>query len=157
MAKLDEMSHGSVDARGIVQQDGADLGIFQVKLCEYDGHVVDRELIEHRLFTAEGEHGDALHFALQHASYAVGQLVGFAVGGADQDLVAASDGDFFEAGNELREEGIGNVFNNDPKNTAPPRYQAPRMGVGEVIELFDGLPDALRQFLADRGRLVDGA
>ncbi len=50
-----------------------DLGIVELELGQHHGHIVMHQLVEHRLFLAEGEHGDAFDLALQHAAHAVGQ------------------------------------------------------------------------------------
>ena len=49
------------------------------------------------------------------------------------------------------------LFRSNPKNAAAPRDQAACMGVGEVVQLLDGLPNPLRKLLAHRRRAVDGA
>ncbi len=77
--------------------------------------------------------------------------------GTDQDLVAVRDGNLFKALDQLREKGVGDVFDDDAEDAAAARNQAARMGVGEVIELLDGLPDPLGQPLAHCRRSVDGA
>ena len=72
VAQLDQVIDGRMDAGGVVKQDGAGLGIVELELGEHDGHVAVHELIEDRLFFAEGHDGDALDFALQHAADAGG-------------------------------------------------------------------------------------
>ncbi len=115
------------------------------------------KLVEDRLFFAEGQHGHAFNLALKHAAHAGGEDGGIAVGGADQDFIAVGHGDLFKALDELGEEGIGDVFDDDAEDAAAPGDQAARMGVGEVLELIDGLPDPLGQTFADCRRAVDGA
>ena len=61
------------------------------------------ELVEHRLLFAEGQHGHAFDFALEHAAHAGGQHGGIAVGGADQNFVAVGHCDLFEALDQFRE------------------------------------------------------
>ncbi len=61
------------------------------------------------------------------------------------------DGDLFKALDELGEEWIGDVFDDDAEDAAATGDQAARMGVGKVLELLDGLPDALAEPFADRG------
>ena len=157
VAELREMIDGGVNAGGVVEQDGAGLGVVEVELGQDDGHVAVHELIEHRLFFAEGHDGDAFDLALQHAADAGGEHGRVAVGGADQNLVAVGDGDLFEALDELREEGVGDVFNDDAEEAAAAGDEGARVGVGEVVELLDGLPDALAEAFADQGRAVDGS
>ena len=66
-------------------------------------------------------------------------------------------GNLFKALNQLREKGVGNVFHNDAQNAAAAGDQAARMGIGKVVQLADGAPDALGQAVADRRRAVDGS
>ena len=54
VAELDEVIDGGVNAGGVVEQDGAGLGVVELELGQHDGHVAVHELIEHRLFFAEG-------------------------------------------------------------------------------------------------------
>ena len=102
-------------------------------------------------------HGHALDLALQHAADAGGEHGGIAVGGTDQDLVAVGDGDLFKALDQLREEGVGDVFNDDAEEAAAAGDQGARVGVGEVVELLDGLPNALGEPFADQRGAVDGS
>ena len=53
------------------------------------------------------------------------------------------DSDFFKALDQFGKEGVGDVFNNDPQEAAAARDKGARMGVGEVVELLDCVPDAL--------------
>ena len=133
------------------------LGSSSLNSARTIGHVVERELIEHGLFFAEGEHRDAFHFALEHAAHAGGEHGGIAVGRADQNLVAVGDGDLFEALDQFREERIGDVFNDDAEKAAAAGDQGARVGVGKVVQLLDRLPNALGELFADDGRAVDGA
>ena len=109
-----------------------------------------RELIEDGLFLAEGHYGDAVDFALQHAPRTHGKHLGIAIGGADKNLVATGDGDFFEALDQLREERVGDGFDNDAEEAAAARNQRTRMGVGQIVELLDRLPDSFAEALADQ-------
>ena len=89
------------------------------------------QLVEDRLFLAEGEHGDALDLALQHAANAAGQHGRVAVRGADQDLVAVGDRDLFKALDQLGKEGVGDVFNDDAEEPAAAGDQACAHGCWE--------------------------
>ncbi len=93
----------------------------------------------------------------KHAARAGGQHGGIAVGGADENLVAVRDGDLFEALDQFGEEGIGDVFDDDAEEAAAAGDQRARVGVGKVVELLDGLPDAFGEALADQRRAVDGS
>jgi hypothetical protein len=89
------------------------LGSSRLNSASTMGNVAMHQLIEHRLFLAEGHHGHAFHLALQHAAHAGGEHGRVAVRRADQNLVSVRHGDLFKALDQLREEGVGNVFNND--------------------------------------------
>ena len=115
------------------------------------------ELVEHGFLFAEGHHGDSVDLALQHAARACGQHRGIAVGGAHQNFVAARHRDLFEALDQLGEEGIGDVFDDDAEQAAAAGDQGARVGVGQVVELLDGLPDTLAETVADQRRTVDGS
>ena len=84
-----------------------------MELGKHHGDIVMRQLVQDRFFLAEGHHGHALHLALQHAPDTTGQKVGIAVRGADQNFVAVGDGDLLKTLNQLREEGVCNIFNDD--------------------------------------------
>ncbi len=113
-----------MNAGGVVEQDGAGLGIVELELGKHDGNVAIDELIEHRFFFAEGHDGDAFDLALEHAANAGGQHGRIAVGGADQNLVAVGHGDLFEALDQFGEERIGDVFNDDAEEAAAAGDQA---------------------------------
>ncbi len=157
MPETGEMANGGVNAGGVVEKNGAGLGIVELELGKNDGNAAVHELIEHGFFFAEGHHGHAVDLALQHAARAGGQDGGIAVGGADQNLVAARDGDLFEALDQLGEEGIGDVFDDDAEQAAAAGDQGARVGVGQVVELLDGLPDAFAEAVADQRRAVHGS
>ena len=59
------------------------------------------------------------------------------------------DCDLFEVLNQLREKGIRDVLDDDPEDTASTRHEAARMGIGKIIQLFDGLPYTLGEPVAD--------
>ena len=65
-----------VNAGGVVEQDGAGLGVVELELGKHDGHAAMHELVEHRFFFAEGHHGHALDLALQHAAHAAVRTAG---------------------------------------------------------------------------------
>src|ERR1039458_7252593 len=98
------MMNRLMNAGGVIEENGAGLGVVDFKLGEYDGHAPVRELIEHGLFLAEGHDSNAIDFALEHAASACGQHGRVAVGGTDENLIAASDGDLFETLDQFREE-----------------------------------------------------
>jgi len=58
-------------------------------------------------------------------------MTGLLLEEADQNLVAVGHGHFLEALDQLREEGIGNVFNNDAEKAAAARNQGCARGCWE--------------------------
>ena len=134
------MVYSGMDAGGVIEQDGAGFGVGQLELRQDDGDITIHQLVKDALFFAESHDGDAVDFALDHATHATGKNSGIAVGRADQDLVAVSDGDLLEALDEFWKEWIGNVFDDDPEQAAAARDQGAGVGIGKIIELFNGLP-----------------
>ena len=114
----DEMVNRCADTGAVVEEDGAGCGLGEFEFCEDDRDVVEGKLIENGFFFTEGEHGDAVDFALEHAADTVGEDGGITVGGADKDLVAIGNGDLFEALDQFGEEGIGNVFDDYAEEAA---------------------------------------
>ena len=84
-------------------------------------------------------------------------MVGVAVRGTDQNLVAVGNRDLLEALDQLREEGVGNVLDDDAEQAAAAGDQGARVGIGEVVQLPDGLPNALGKPFADGGGTIDGS
>src|ERR1035437_3878511 len=157
VTQFDKVIDGRMNACGVVEQDGTGLGVIELELGEHDGHVAVHKLVGDRLFFAEGHYGNALNFTLEHAADAGGKNLWVAVGGTYQDFVSVSHSDLFEILNEVREEGIADVFNDDAEEAAAAGDERARMSVWEVIQLLDGLPDTLGKTLADQWRTVDGS
>src|ERR1039458_9262025 len=137
MPEFDQVRYSRVKAGSVVEQDGAGLGVIQFELRQDHGNVVVGELVEHWLLFAKGEHRNALDLALEHAAHTGGEDGGIAVGGADENFVAMGNCDLLKALDQLREEGIVNVFNDDSKEPTAARHQAARVGVGKVVQLLD--------------------
>ena len=97
VAECGEMIHRCANARGVVKQDGAGLGVGQLELGQHNGNIVKRELIQYRFFLAERENRDALYLALKHAAHACGQDRRIAIRGTDQDFVAVRYSNLFES------------------------------------------------------------
>jgi len=115
------------------------------------------QLLQQRLLNAEGHHGHALGLALHHAADAALHALGVVVGGADQDLIALLDGHVLKALNQLREEGVGDLRDDQPQKAAAPADQGAGLCVRQVVERLDGLPDALSHLGVDGGDVIDGA
>src|SRR5579862_1465765 len=138
MSQLGEMTYRRTNPGFVIEKDGAGFGIAQVKLCEDNGDIVECKLVENRLFLAEGEHGHAFDLALNHAAHAGGQHRGIAVRGTDENLVAMRHRDLFKALDQFGKERVGDVFDNNPQDSAAAGDQASRVSVGEVVQLLDG-------------------
>ena len=152
-----EMLHALADAVVVVHFEQADAWALRPYVDEDQGNFAFGELIEQGLFDAEGHDGYAFDLALQHAANAVGHAFGIVVGGADEDLVAVFDGDIFKSLDQLGEERIGDFGDDKAEELAAARDQGAGLGVGEVVEFVDHLPDALGDLGVDGGDVVDGA
>jgi hypothetical protein len=152
-----EVLHGFIDAGTIVDGEDAAAGLIGVDVNEHDGDLVGDEAIENELLDAEGHNGDAIYLALQHAAGAELHCFGLIVGGADEDLVSARDGDLLELLDQFGEEGIGDFGDDEAEQTALAGDEGAGLGVGEVIELGDGLPDASGQGRVHGRDVIDGA
>ena len=106
VAQGGEMLHALPDAVMVVHLEQADTGAFGRDVDKHHWHVAFGELVEQRLFDAEGHHRDALDLALEHAADAVRHAFGIVVGRTDEDLVAVLDGDIFEALDQLGKNGL---------------------------------------------------
>ncbi len=87
MSECREMLHALADAVVIVHFEHADAGAFGAHVDKDQRDFAFGELIEQRLFDAEGHDGDAFDLALEHAANAVSHPLGVVIGGADEDLV----------------------------------------------------------------------
>src|ERR1700743_2405756 len=146
VAELGEMLNRGTDAGGVVKQDGGGFFVLQLEFSQDERDAVLRELIElveYRFLFAEGEHGHTFDLTLDHAADAGGEHIGIAVGGAAEDLVFVRDGDLLEALDQLREERVGDVFDDDAEEAAAAGDERAGMGVRVVVKLLDGLPDPL--------------
>jgi len=157
MAELGEMADGLVNAGGIVEKDGAYVGVVEFELGQNNGNPAVYELVERRFFFSEGHHGDAIDFALKHAARTSGEHLRTVVRGADENLVAAGDGDLFEALDQIGEEGIGDVLNDDAEEATAAGNQRSSVGIGKVIQLLDCAPDALAEAFANQWRAIDSS
>jgi hypothetical protein len=151
------MIYRRADARSVVKQDGAGLGVSELELCQHNGNIVKRQLIQYRFFLAERENRYALYLALKHASHTCGQDRRIAVRGTDQDLVAMRHCNLFETLDQFRKEWICNVLDNDSQKAAAARNQRARVSVRKIIQMFNCLPHAFRQPFTHYRRTVDGS
>src|ERR1700722_6454477 len=148
VAEQCEVTNGLIHPGGVIEENGAGFGIVELEFSQDDGHAAVRELIEDRLFFSEGHNGYAVNLTLQHAARACCQHSGVAVCGTDENLVSASNGDFFEALDQLRKEGIGNVLDDDAQKAAASGDKGARVRVGQIVELLDRLPDTFAETFA---------
>jgi hypothetical protein len=141
----------------VVHFEQTDAGTFGSDVDEDERDFTFGELIEQRLFDAEGHDGNTFDFALEHAANAVGHALGVVVGGADEDLVAVLDGDIFKALDEFGEEGVGDLGDDETEEAAAAGDEGAGLSVGEVVELVDDLPYAFGDFGIDGYDVIDGA
>ncbi len=157
VAEDGEVLDGLVDAGAIVDDDGLVVGLLGADIDGDDGDIFLGEAIEEELFDAEGHDGDAVDLALEHASGADLHGACLVVGGADEDLVSACDGDLFELLDELGKEGVGDLGDDEAEELAFAGDEGACLGIGKVVELADGLPDACCEDGVDGWNVIDGA
>jgi hypothetical protein len=66
-------------------------------------------------------------------------------------------GDLFELLDEFGEEGVGDLGDDETKQSASARDERACLGVGEVVEIGDGLPHASSEDGVYGGDVIDGA
>ena len=157
MTEDGEMLNGFIDAGVVVDGEDVAEGTCGRGIDEDDGDVVDGKAIEEEIFDAKGHDGDAVDFAFEHAAGAEFHGLGFVVGGADEDFVAVGYGDLLELLDEFGEEGVCNFGDDEAEEFAFAGDEGAGLGVGEVVEVGDGLPDACRENGIDGWNVVDGA
>jgi len=157
MAEDGEMLNALVDAGAIVDGEDAVEWARGSGVDEDEGDVIGSEAIEEKILDAEGHDGDAVYLALEHAAGAEFHGLGLVVGGANEDFVAAGDGDLLELLDEFGEEGIGDFRDDEAEQAAFARDEGPGLGVGEIVEISNGFPDAGCEDRVDGGDVVDGA
>ena len=157
MAEHGEVLDAFVDAGAVVDGEDTIEGACGGGVDEDERDVFGGETIQEEVFDAEGHDGDAVDLALEHAAGAEFHGLGFVVGGADEDFVAAGDGDVFEILNEFGEEGVGNFRDDEAEQAAFSGDEGTGLGVGKVVEFGDGFPDAGGEDGVDGGNVVDGA
>ena len=77
--------------------------------------------------------------------------------GEQRDGEAASVGFLFDGGDEGGEEGVGDVRNDEPDGVGAAAAEPAGMRVGPVVELADGVFDALACLVRQRQRAVEQA
>lgn len=157
MAEDGEMLNGFIDAGVVVDGENVAEGTGGSGINEDDGDVVDGKAVEEEIFDAKGHDGDAVDFAFEHATGAELHGLGFVVGGTDEDFVAMGYGDLLELLDEFGEEGVGNFGDDEAEEFAFAGDEGAGLGVGEVVEVGDGLPDTCRKDRIDAWDVIDGA
>ena len=157
VAKGYQMLDGLTDSLLVIDLEDADARAVGTDIDENERNLAFGQLVEKRLLDAEGHHGHALDFALDHSPDAVVHALGVVVGGAHEDFVAVLDGDIFKALNQFGKEGIGDFGDEQAEEAAAAGDEGAGLGVGDVVELANHLPDALCHFSVDGAYTVHGA
>jgi len=157
VAEDGEMLNAFVDAGAIVDGEDAVERARGGGVDEDEGDVVGGEAIEEEVFDAEGHDGDAVDLALEHAAGAEFHGLGLVIGRANENLVAARDGDLFELLDEFGEEGVGDFGDDEAEQPAFAGDEGAGLGVGKVVEIGNGFPDAGGEDGVDGGDVIDGA
>lgn len=101
------------------------------------------QILNQRIFHAEGQDGHTVHTPLDHPAY--GQLHPLRVidGGSQKNFVVVLDRQILERLDEFGEKWVGDFRNDQPEHAASAGDQGTRGGVRIVAEFLDHLPDSL--------------
>ena len=157
VTKNGEMLHSFVDSGVVIDYENAAERTRGSGIDEDYWNVVEGEAVEEEVFDAEGHDSHAVYFSFEHAAGTEFHRLGFVVCGTDEDLVSVGDGDLFELLDEFGEERVGNFRDDEAEQFAFAGDEGSGLGVGEIVELGDGLPDAGGEDGIDCGDVVDGA
>src|SRR5271170_938056 len=157
MPQCSQMLHTLSYAVVIVHLQHTDAWAQRPHIDKHQGYLTLGQLIEQRLFDAEGHNRDTLNLALQHAADAMRHPLGIIVCGTDQDLVAIFHRDVFKALNQLREEGIRNLGDDETEQSTSTRHQRSSLSIWKIIEFVDHLPHPFRHLRIHGGDVVHSA
>ncbi len=151
-----EVVDGGLDAGGVVDDDAADLIAGACGVEEDEGDALLVEVFEDPGVHFGGHDGDAVDFSLEHALCALLGADGVVPGVGDEDFLSVAHGDIFKAPDELREEGIGDVGDDEAVEVAASGAEGAGVCVGVVVEFFNGSADARGGDVADFVGAIDG-
>src|ERR1700751_5790496 len=127
------MLQSFLDALRVVDDDvGAVLGVF-AGVHEDRGNVAAREIGDHGWISFGGHDGGAVHFALDHAANAFDHALGLVVGVGDDDFETFLYGLVFKIFDEFREEGIGDVGDDEAEDAGASGDESAGVSVGVKI------------------------
>ena len=152
-----EMLHSFVDSGVVIDYKNAAERARGSAIDEDYWNVVEGKAVEEEIIDAEGHDGHAVYISFQHSAGAEFHRLGLVVCGTDEDLVSVGDGDLFELLDEFGEERIGNLRDDEAEQFAFAGDERSGLGVGEIVELGDGLPDTCSEDGIDCRDVVDGA
>jgi hypothetical protein len=78
-------------------------------------------------------------------------------GRGEKNFIALLNSQGFKCLHNLREKRVGDLGNDQSKDTTSSGHQRARLPVGVVSELLDSLPDPLCHLRVDGRILIDGA
>jgi hypothetical protein len=122
---------------------------------EYLGNLTKTKVFDERVFHAKGEDRHPIHPALDHATHRRFHALGIVHGGGEQYLVVVFNGLILEGLYDLREKWVGNLRDNQAKQTTPSRNQRTRLCIGIVPKLVHHLPYSLGKLRIDRRNTVN--
>src|SRR5450759_222514 len=143
------MLHRLANAVQIVNPNVADVGAGQPDVGENQWHFPQLQVFEQHLFHAEGHNGNPFHAAFDHPPHGSFHALGVVTRGGQKNLVVVLDGNSFEDLDDLRKEWIGDLGNDESKDTTPSGDQGPRLSIGIVAKFLDYIPDTLGQLWID--------
>src|SRR6266702_1654918 len=130
----------------VVDLDIADLSDRRTNVYKYQWHFAETQVLQQRIFHAEGENSDALHPALDHAPDGTLHALRIVHGLGEQDLVVVLHRDVFEGLHNLREKRIGDFGDDQSKDASFAGDQAAGLSVRVVAEFLHNLPNPLGKF-----------
>src|SRR5580765_3404633 len=157
MSKSGQMLHGLPDPGLVV-----DPNIGNSRRVGTDIHKDQRDfpiaqMFEQRFFHPEGENGNAVDPAFDHAPNGQFHALGIMNRRGQQNLVVVLDSQRLKSLNNLREKGVGDLRDDQPENAASPGDQSTRLSIREVSEFIDNFPDSSSQNGIDGRDTVDSS
>jgi len=107
--------HALPDSVMVVHPQQADSRPVRPHIHKHQRHMTVRQLVQQRLFNAEGHHCHAFGLALNHAANATLHPLWIIIGRADEDFISVLDGRVLESLNQFGEKRVGNLGDDEPE------------------------------------------
>src|SRR5260370_1453314 len=139
----------------VINADSADTGKRRADIHKNQGYFAEAQIIQKRLFHSEGQDGNALYSALDHAAHGELHAVGVMRRGGEQDFVVVLNRNIFERLDNFGKKRICDFRDYETESSCLAVYECPRLGVGIVSQFVGHSPDTLRQLRIHRRNMVD--